>query len=106
MIDMRKIGQDITAHKLWEKTLKEFSREEIETLAGIFFSSPGSKVPTDGWKKPYIDDQEILVIPHDCHPRYRWWTEHGQSIEATLVELGASIEMMARYIPEKGSISK
>lgn len=40
--------------------------------------------------------EDVLVVPRDCEARYRYWAG-GQSLEATLRELGASAEMMRRY---------
>lgn len=45
---------------------------------------------------PYLNGRGELIIPCDCDPRYRWW-DGGQSVAATLKELGASREVWARY---------
>ena len=45
---------------------------------------------------PYIDSHGDLCIPCNCDPRYRWWAG-GQSIAATLRELGASREVWKRH---------
>lgn len=99
MVDLKKIGQFFTDRGLWEKAFVEFSKKEILDLATTFFSSPGGKVPPEGWKKPFINGRGVLVIPSEAHPKYRWWTMDGQSILNTLDELGASDEVKARYLP-------
>jgi hypothetical protein len=51
--------------------------------------------------KPYLNDQGELIIPLTVDPKYRWWSG-GQSLYDTLRELGASPEMLARYVePER-----
>ncbi len=45
---------------------------------------------------PYITTWETLVIPHNSPSRFHWWNR-GQSIKATLQELGASEEILKRY---------
>lgn len=47
-------------------------------------------------KKPYITNNE-LRIPSDCNPRFRYW-QKGQSVFDTLVELGASDDLIENYI--------
>ena len=48
--------------------------------------------------KPFIVNGE-LRIPLNCDPRYKWWSG-GQSIFKTLLELGASDEVVKAYIGE------
>lgn len=47
---------------------------------------------------PYIDATGILVIPSESDPKYHWWAG-GQTVAATLTELGASPDVRARYVP-------
>lgn len=49
--------------------------------------------------KPYLTRFGTLVIPFDCEPRYRHWAG-GQSILATLDELGAPGSVRNRYDPD------
>ena len=42
-----------------------------------------------------------LVIPFDCDPRYHYWAG-GQAIADTLLELGATADVLRRYDPEAG----
>ena len=47
-----------------------------------------------------------LIIPLNSPARFRWWQD-GQSIEATLRELGASEETIKRYVWDKtGGVPK
>jgi hypothetical protein len=54
--------------------------------------------PPDGEARPYLTDTGDLVIPFAAPARYRWWAG-GQSILATLAELGASEAVLARHRP-------
>ncbi|HIC90539.1 MAG TPA: hypothetical protein EYP21_00445 [Syntrophaceae bacterium] len=46
---------------------------------------------------PYLDRRGTLIIPFDCDPRYHWWN-NGQSIIETLKELGASEDIIKKYL--------
>lgn len=93
MIDLEKIGEFITKKELWEKPFNQWSKEEIQQLAQVFFSSPSGRVPRDGWKTPYVKDDHF-IIPFDAHPKYYWWTPGGQSILETLKEIKAPSEII------------
>ena len=54
---------------------------------------------TDQMSKPYIDEQGNLRIPFDCDPKYHHWKPSGQSVIATLKEIGASPDLLAKYLP-------
>src|SRR5262249_14150483 len=47
--------------------------------------------------KPHLNAQGDLIFPLCCAPRYRWWAD-GQGFYATLRELGAPPEVMAKYV--------
>ena len=49
-----------------------------------------------GYSQPAIIDGE-LRIPLNCPQRYRWWAG-GQTVYATLLELGASDEVIEKYV--------
>lgn len=49
------------------------------------------------YNMPYINVSGDLVIPFDCEPRFKWWTD-GQSAYETLLELGASDDTIRRYV--------
>jgi hypothetical protein len=98
VINLKKVGQFFTDKKLWDKPFNAWSKEEMIELAEVFFSSCGDSVPRDGWKKPSIKDGK-LFIPFDVHPKYRWWDPRGQSITATLIEIGATKEMIEANRP-------
>jgi len=53
-------------------------------------------------RQPYIDGTGILVIPSECDEKYRWWAG-GQSIQATLAELGAPPEIITKYVSQEGT---
>ena len=46
---------------------------------------------------PFLDDQGRLRIPLDADEKYRWW-QGGQSVFATLLELGASDKEIEAHI--------
>ena len=50
---------------------------------------------------PFIDEHGVLVIPFEAPERFHWWTG-GQSIQETLRELKAPIEVVARYATGPG----
>jgi hypothetical protein len=47
--------------------------------------------------RPHINSRGELVIPFTSDPKYHWWAG-GQSIRETLRELGASPDVMVRYV--------
>jgi hypothetical protein len=84
MIDLKKVGEFFTQKKLWDKPFNQWSREDMEALAEVFFSSPGPEVPADGWSEPHIDKNGRLLIPCRVHPKFRWWMPDGMSIIETI----------------------
>ena len=54
-------------------------------------------VPPYEWKKPFITQAGILIIPTDSHPKYHWWQPNGQSLLQTLTEIGAPEHVIKRY---------
>jgi hypothetical protein len=47
--------------------------------------------------RPHVNARGELIIPCEAAPHYRWWSG-GQSIRETLQELGASLDVVARYV--------
>lgn len=45
---------------------------------------------------PYIAEFGCLIIPYNSPKRYHWWNR-GQSVLNTLLELGASSDVLAKY---------
>ena len=112
MIDLKKVGKFFEEKKVWSKPFNQWSADEMEALAQVFFSSPGPNVPRDGWKLPFVkefkggegvDGERVntrsLVIPTDSHPKFHWWKPGGQSIIKTLIEIGAPAEMIEQARP-------
>jgi hypothetical protein len=55
---------------------------------------------------PYLNEQGMLIVPIDSHPRYHWWSRGGLSIHQTLFELGAPPSVLARYVDSEASLRK
>ena len=70
-----------------EELQEELRRHKAEVLALLI----------QGQNQPYLTPAGELIVPFDAAPRYRWWAG-GQSIRATLRELGAPPEVLARYV--------
>lgn len=47
---------------------------------------------------PYLDPKGVLVIPFASPSKYHWWNQ-GQDILCTLLELGASEQIIKCYVP-------
>ncbi len=100
MIDLQKVAEYISNEGLWGRPLNTLDKEELIDFINHILSSPDSKkVPPDGWKLPYINNNDELIIPFDSHPSYHYWKREGQSIIETFQELGASEEVMEKNIP-------
>ncbi|WLE99062.1 MAG: hypothetical protein QTN59_09530 [Candidatus Electrothrix communis] len=56
-----------------------------------------SNISRQGERKPSLDDQGRLRIPLDTNEKYRWW-QGGQSVFATLLELGTSDREIEAHI--------
>ncbi len=56
----------------------------------------------DAGKKPFLTSAGELIIPRCSPSRYHWWKEGGQSLRETLQELGASSEVVSRYVGRAG----
>ena len=93
-IDFKKLGEVLTAANLTGKPVNQYTKEEVEVLVQACIDSLVPDKPS--FKDPYIDDGGILHIPADSDPKYHWWNK-GQSIWATLRQLGASEETYKRY---------
>lgn len=98
MINLPQLAQRLQDAKLMTKSFQDCTRNEILQVCEAVLSSIGDDVPAAGWDKPRIEDG-MLRIPVTVHPRYRWWTEEGQSITETLIELDAPWDVAVRYIP-------
>ncbi len=48
-------------------------------------------------REPFLTPSGDLIIPMESDSRYHWW-RNGQSILQTLLELGASEEILDRYV--------
>ncbi|MCI5223086.1 MAG: hypothetical protein D3924_10520 [Candidatus Electrothrix sp. AR4] len=69
-------------------------REHKAELLAFFQSGSGRRHEPP---LPFLDDQGKLRIPLDADDKYRWW-QGGQSVFATLLELGASDKEIEAHI--------
>lgn len=109
MIDFKKAADHITNSDLWGKCLDDLTQKEVLALGEAFFSSPSTKIPPDGWKKPYINEHDDVVIPHNSHPDYHWWKTTGKPIKFTIDELvpeGQRESYYKRYLPKLGELKR
>ncbi len=51
-----------------------------------------------GWRPPYLNQNDELVIPYDAPLKYRYWQSGGQSLAETLREMNVPEEIMDRYV--------
>lgn len=93
-IDFKKIGKYLTKNDLWEKPLSEFDHAEITGLCETILEATA---PEDGFVLPWLSPDGVLTIPYRAPAKYRYW-KGGQSLLETLVELGASDDIKAKYM--------
>jgi len=97
-INYQKLGQFFSENKLWDTPFREFDETDIERLA----EAVADAVEDFGacWEPPCIYGGK-LHIPWNAPKKYRWW-QGGQTIMATLEELGAEEEVKAKYRHHEG----
>jgi len=99
MIDFQHLGQQLASAGLTGKPVNEYSKAEVEILVQACLDSlRPDQVPK--FRPPWIDDGGVLHIPPDSDPKFHHWKRCGQSLYATLRELGASEEVFQRYVAE------
>ena len=97
MVDLPGLAQRLQKDGLIAKSFTECTKSEILQIVEAVFSAVGDDVPPDGWSKPRLEDNS-LIIPHDVHPDYHWWNNEGKSIYQILIELDAPFEVAKKYI--------
>ncbi|MFW5908021.1 MAG: hypothetical protein ACOCR8_00145 [Desulfosalsimonas sp.] len=100
MIDFQTLGKALSSAGLAEKPVNQYSKQEVETLVQACLDSLRPDKDPE-FKQPYIDQQGELHIPFDSDPKYWWWAPCGQSLFATLRELGASEETFRKYVTQE-----
>lgn len=101
--DLKNLAFFLTETGLMTKSFVDMDRAEI-----LHFCEQVHCATTEGtgWRPPYLNQNDELVIPHDAPLKYRYWNE-GQSIEKTLIEIGASGEIIKRYVrTEAGGLTR
>ncbi len=59
----------------------------------------------NGPPRPYLDGNGGLIIPFDADPKYHWWNG-GQSLRETLLELGATPDILACYVEQTHALKQ
>jgi len=103
MIDLPALATKLSDAGLINKSFTAMTKSEILQLCTAIFSSPDDELPAEGWSKPYIKDDQ-LIIPHDAHPKYNWWRVDGQGVLDTLIELKAPYTLAQKYMRDKTAI--
>ena len=103
MVNLPALAARLQDAGIISKSFLDCTREEIMTICEAVYSCPDPEfVPASGWAKPIIyrteDGRTGLSIPLAAHPKYRWWTPDGQSVEQTLIELQAPFDIAKNYI--------
>ena len=97
MVNLPDLAERLQKSGLLQKSFLDCTKSEILQVVEAVFSSIGEDVPPEGWSQPRIEDG-VLIIPHDVHPKYHWWSQDGQSIMDTLLELEAPFEVAKKYL--------
>lgn len=103
MINLPALAERLQDAGIINKSFLDCTREEILKIAEAVYSCPDPEfVPASGWLKPILyqteDGRTGLSIPLAAHPKYRWWTPEGQSLQETLIELQAPYEVAKQHI--------
>lgn len=102
--DLKSLGAFLCETGLMNKGFSEMNELEI-----IHFCEQVhcATIEHSGLKPPYLNEKDELIIPHDCPPKYRHWIKGNQSILETLTEIGASDEIIKRYVrTEAGGLTR
>ncbi len=93
--DYKKLADFLIQRKMINKSFKDLTKLEIKWLCEAVHEFTSSHA---GFEPPYLTDSGSLVIPYNAPLKYRYW-QHGQSPRETLIEMGASQEIIERYTP-------
>ena len=97
MPDLRLFAELVSKAGLMDKSFATMNREEVESIIGFAFSADAMPSVSTSFEPPSIIDGN-LIIPFNSDPKYHYWKRCGQSIFATLREIGASEEVFQRYM--------
>ncbi|MBV5338165.1 MAG: hypothetical protein J0665_01210 [Deltaproteobacteria bacterium] len=97
MINLPVLAERLNEYGILNKSFMDMTKTEILLMVSAVFSNPDDSVPPEGWSQPSIIDG-TLIIGFDSHPKYHWWTNDGQSISETLIELNAPWEVAKKYL--------
>lgn len=77
------------------KSANSLDKKPFDTIGTSSIEPVRLVSESDFYEEPRIE-KETLIIPFNCHPKYKWWAT-GQSTIETLKELDASTEVIQRY---------
>ena len=94
---------DFRAYLKWARELQDTIEKAkrdgmpLQSIATETEQVTDCSVATPVISLPFINHNNDLIIPLYTDPKYRWW-QGGQSIFATLMELGAGEDVLDRYV--------
>ena len=96
MLNMAKFSRKQTIPKVNEE--KRDIHQVVKTVnnAPVNNETVEQNKQSDVEPMPYLTNRNTVVIPCLCPKKYRWWAS-GQSIEATIKELGGGEEILKKY---------
>lgn len=97
MINLPVLAERLNEYGILNKSFMDMTKTEILLMVSAVFSNPDESVPPEGWDIPRIENDN-LVLTFASHPKYHWWTNDGQSILETLIEINAPWEVAKKYL--------
>lgn len=102
MVSLPELAERLQRAGLLQKAFLDCTRSEICQVIEAVFSSIGDEVPPQGWQRPRLEG-ETLIIPLEVHPDYRWWTKEGASVREILLEVQAPYHVAKKYAAGEGA---
>ena len=100
-VENDRLKLDAPADTLTGEDKARLTEHKAELLALLLTKNSVNEPMSDGGKQPYLTEGNELIIPLFTPKRYRWW-QGGQSVWATLAELGAPLDTWRRHAANRG----
>ena len=99
--NLQQIGAFLIETGMMYKPFAELNESQIIELCEAVHHA--TQIPVGECAPPYINGRGELIIPLPCDPRHQYWTAKGQTIKATLEEMGftEADEIHNRYCPKQ-----